>query len=194
MWGKRVTAVVVVGFCSAGSAFAGGGQRGHSDYVYARVVDVDPIVRYVTVERPREECWDEIVREPVRPYGVAGPTIAGGIVGAAVGRQFGSGSGRDAMTLLGAVVGSAVANQRAVRNHGYATREVAVQRCEVVSERFSEERVDGYRVTYLYQGRRYHMVTDTPPGDRILVAVDVRPVGYGVRHAAWRGGPWRDDE
>ena len=82
-----------------------------------------PLVRYVTVDRPRQECWDEIVTEPVRPFGVAGPTIAGGVVGAAVGRQFGSGSGQDALTLIGAVVGSAVGHQHAVRNQGYATRD-----------------------------------------------------------------------
>jgi uncharacterized protein YcfJ len=192
MWIKSVTAAATVfGLSAASSALAdnghgnryGHGHRAAPVYVYARVVDVDPMVRYVTVERPRRECWDEIVQEPVRPLGVAGPTIAGGVVGAAVGRQFGGGSGRDALTLIGAVVGSAVANQRAVRNQGgYATRNVAVQRCEVVSERVTEERIDGYLVTYLYQGRRYTMQTDVPPGDRVRLAVAVRPVGYRVRY------------
>src|SRR5690606_33054668 len=30
----------------------------HAEYTYARVVDVDPIVRQVRVETPRRECWD----------------------------------------------------------------------------------------------------------------------------------------
>jgi uncharacterized protein YcfJ len=192
MWGKSLLVVLLMcGFAGAASAHHddyrrvrghGHGHRGSSELVYARVVNVEPVVRYVTFDRPRQECWDEIVSEPVRPFGVAGPTIAGGVVGAAVGRQFGSGSGQDAMTLIGAVVGSAVAHERAVRNQGYATRDVAVQRCRTVSERFTEERIDGYLVTYQYQGRHYTMRTDSPPGDRVPLAVDVRPVAYRVRY------------
>ena len=191
MWGK-VAAVAALGFGTIASAHADHDDdrryrgRGHAhayghrttQHVYARVVDVEPIVRYVTVERPRRACWNEIVREPVR--GVAGPTLAGGVVGAAIGRQFGSGNDRDALTLIGAVAGAAVANQRAVRHQGYATRDVAVERCDVVSERFTQERIDGYQVTYVYDGRRHRMVTPQPPGDRVRLAVDVRPVAYRV--------------
>jgi uncharacterized protein YcfJ len=192
---KTLIAIAAAGLGAAGVANADhwnpGRGRGHAHahghpsathYVYARVVDVDPLVRYVTVERPRRECWDEIVNEPTRPFGVAGPTIAGGIVGAAVGRQFGSGEDRDALTLIGAVAGAAVANQRAVRNQGYATREVAVERCEVVAEHYTEERIDGYLVTYEHDGRRYRMQTATPPGERIRLAVDVRPAVYRARY------------
>jgi uncharacterized protein YcfJ len=156
--------------------------HGRPAVVSARVVDVEPLVRYVTVNRPREECWDEVVREPLRPYGVAGPTIAGGIVGAAIGRQFGSGNDRDTLTLLGAAAGSAVAHRRAVRNQGYATRDVAVQRCEVVSNRVTEQIVDGYLVTYRLDGRNYTMQTDRHPGNFVQLAVDVRPAGYRVRY------------
>ena len=200
MWVKSATkslaVAAAVSVVATGSAVAGGHGRGHAkhhhhhavvvapvvvtspQYVYARVVDVDPIVRYVTVSRPREECWNEVVREPVRPFGVAGQTAAGGIIGAAIGRQFGSGNDRDALTLIGAAAGAAVANQRAIRNGANATRDVAVQRCEVVNERVTEERIDGYLVTYNYQGRNYTMQTATPPGDRVRLAVDVQPVDY----------------
>jgi uncharacterized protein YcfJ len=207
MWIKSATKSLAVAAAlsvvATGSAVAGGKGHGHDkhhhhhavgyrvvtpvvvappQYVYARVVDVDPMVRYVTVNRPREECWSEVVREPARPFGVAGQTAAGGIIGAAIGRQFGSGNDRDALTLLGAAAGAAVANQRAIRNGANATRDVAVQRCEVVNERVTEERIDGYLVTYNYQGRNYTMQTATPPGDRVRLAVDVQPVGYQVRY------------
>jgi uncharacterized protein YcfJ len=159
------------------------GHRGATEYVYARVVDVDPMVRYVTVNRPHEECWNEVVREPRRSFGPAGQTAAGGVIGAAIGRQFGGGSGKDALTLLGAAAGAAIAHERAIRNGAgadrYESRDVAVQRCEVVNERVTEERIDGYLVTYAYQGRTYTMQTATPPGDRVRLAVDVRPVSYG---------------
>jgi uncharacterized protein YcfJ len=178
MWVKTVTATALLGLGVATGAQAD--HRAHSDVVYARVVDVEPVVRYVTVNRPQEQCWDEVVTEPARPFGTVGPTIAGGIVGAAIGRQFGSGRDRDALTMIGAVAGSAIANQRAQRNQGY--REVPVQRCEVVNERVTEQRVDGYLVTYQYQGRRYTTRTATPPGDRIALAVDVRPLAYQARY------------
>lgn len=192
MWTKTITTAAVFGFCAATPALAdhghrdngyrGNGHRAETAFVYARVVGVEPMVRYVSVNRPRQECWNEVVREPARPYGTVGPTIAGGIVGAAIGRQFGSGNDRDILTMLGAVAGSAVANQRAQRNQGYATRDVAVERCEVVNERVTEQVVDGYWVTYQYQGRQFTMQTDAPPGDRIRLAVDVRPAGYRVRY------------
>jgi uncharacterized protein YcfJ len=194
MLAKTFLATAVLGFLGATAAMADNGHpgrgRGHAYGHYrsgpavisARVVDVEPLVRYVTVNRPREQCWDEIVREPVRPYGVAGPTAAGTIIGAAIGRQFGSGNDRDALTVIGAVAGGAVAHQRAVRNGAGATREVAVQRCEVVNDRVSEQIVDGYLVTYRLDGRNYRMRTDRRPGDWVQLAVDARPAGYRVRY------------
>jgi len=128
MLARTFLATAVLGFLGATPVLADGGHRGggrghayghgHSHYRYtpavvsARVVGVEPMVRYVTVNRPREQCWDEIVREPVRRYGVAGTTAAGTVVGAAIGRQFGSGNDRDALTVLGAVAGGAVAHPR----------------------------------------------------------------------------------
>jgi uncharacterized protein YcfJ len=190
---KSLVAIAVLSFCAASVALADGDRgrgkgrgygygHGRPALVSARVVDVEPLVRRVTVNRPVEQCWDEVVRAPVRRYGVAGPTAAGSIVGAAIGRQFGSGNDRDVLTVLGAVAGGAVAHSRAVRNGAGATRDVVAQRCEVLDQRMTEEIVDGYRVTYRYDGRHYTMQTDRHPGDWVQVAVDVRPVGYRVRY------------
>jgi uncharacterized protein YcfJ len=194
MLANRFLAVAVLGLLGATNALADDDDddrrgRGHAyghyrhagpAVVSARVVDVEPLVRYVTVNQPRQECWDEIVREPVRPYGVAGQTAAGSIVGAAIGRQFGSGNDRDALTVLGAVAGGAVARQRAIRNGAGDVRDVAVQRCEVVNDRVTEQVVDGYLVTYRLDGRHYTMQTDRHPGDYVQLAA--RPVGYRVRY------------
>jgi uncharacterized protein YcfJ len=193
MLAKRYLATAVLSFLGATAAMADDGDhrrgRGYAyghyrtpTVVSARVVDVEPLVRYVTVNRPVEQCWNDVVREPVRPYGVAGPTAAGTIIGAAIGRQFGSGNDRDALTLLGAVAGGAVAHQRAVRNGAGATRDVAVQRCEVVNDRVTEQIVDGYLVTYRLDGRHYRTRMDRRPGDWVQLAVDARPVGYRVRY------------
>jgi uncharacterized protein YcfJ len=180
---KWMTATAVIGALAAGTATASG--RGHSDYVYARVVHVEPMVRYVTVERPREECWDEVRYVPDGGRArVAGPTIAGGIIGGAIGRQFGDGRGRDALTVLGTLAGAAVAGERAARNQAYsaqrtrATTATTVRRCEVTTRRYTEERIEGYRVTYKYRGRHYSLRTAEPPGDRIRLRVSAVPVGY----------------
>jgi uncharacterized protein YcfJ len=145
-------------------------------HAYGRVVDVQPIVRHVTVERPRERCWEDTAYEPANPLKVAGTTIAGGVIGGAIGHQLGSGRERDVLTAIGAVAGAAVANQRALGRNGYVA--VPVQRCEVVSDRFTERHIDGYLVTYRHHGRLYTMRTRTPPGDRVRLGGDVIPVRY----------------
>ena len=125
-------AIAAATYADDALAHGKGHGNGHAygretQYVYARVVDVDPIVRYVTVDRPREQCW------------------------------------------------------------GFGTRDVTVRRCEVVHERVTEERIDGYMVGYVYGGRHYTMRTPTPPGDRVRLAVDMYPVDvspgfYRVRY------------
>jgi uncharacterized protein YcfJ len=194
MLAKTILTTAVLGFLCASTAMADNGHhgrgrgnayghyRGAPAVVSARVVDVEPLVRYVTVNRPREECWDEVVRERVRPYGVAGPTAAGSIIGAAIGRQFGSGNDRDTLTVAGAVAGGIVARNRALRNGGGATRDVAVQRCEVVNDHVTEQVVDGYLVTYRLDGRNYTMRTDRHPGGYVELAVNARPASYRVRY------------
>jgi uncharacterized protein YcfJ len=186
-----VAAAAVTGDVLAdGNGHAYGHAYGHASdyygdgaYVYARVVDVDPMVHYVTVDRPRQQCWNETVRAPAAPFGIAGQTAAGGIIGATIGHILGHGSSRDALTVAGAAAGAAIAHTNAVRNGAtIETREQTVQRCETVYDQVTEKRVDGYRVTYVYDGRRYTTLTDYAPGERIQVAVDVRPVAYRVRY------------
>jgi uncharacterized protein YcfJ len=136
------------------------------------------------VSSPQRECWDE-TRYDDRGHGngplprsSAGGAILGGVIGAVIGHQIGSGRGRDAATAAGAVVGAAVGSKQAERRGRYGAvppREYTVQRCETRYQEQWEERNDGYRVTYVYNGRR--QVTELPyrPGDRIRVRVDVRP-------------------
>ncbi len=187
---------------SAGSLLAA--QEPGVRYEEARILAVEPIVRVVRVQRPRRECWDEVAyEEPRRDHryrgygsrysnhraGTAGPTIAGGLIGGVLGRQFGSGKGRDAMTLVGTLVGAAVANDRATArrsygNSGYQTaayeeerRPVTVERCRVDTESFEEERVEGYNVSYEYQGETYSMRMAEPPrGETIKLRVHATPV------------------
>jgi uncharacterized protein YcfJ len=180
MWVKKLLVAAAVGGLVAGPVYAhdnharhrGHGHHGHGhvrghEIVYAPVVSVRPIVRYVTVDRPRQECWQDVEYRTAVSGRVAATTLAGGIVGAAIGRQFGDGSGRDALTLVGAVAGSAVAHAHAVNRNPGSTYAVPVERCRVVNERFTDEVIDGYDVVYQYHGRMYSMWTADHPGSRI---------------------------
>jgi uncharacterized protein YcfJ len=98
------------------------------------------------------------------------------VIGAAIGNQIGHGDGRRAATAAGAIIGAGIGNNQAQRRAGYPPpREYTVQRCETRYHDEWQERTDGYRVTYLYHGRR--QVTELPyrPGDRIRVRIDVSP-------------------
>lgn len=144
---------------------------------YARVTAVEPVVRIVRVETPRRQCRDETVTvtEPApRTYT---PEILGSILGAAVGNQFGSGSGRDVATVAGAVLGGSLGHDyknRRMAPYG-RTYQAVERRCGTVHDVHDEERIDGYDVTYRYHGRDYTTRMDHDPGDRLRVRVDVTP-------------------
>jgi len=158
-------------------------ERSEGAFDYAKVVDVQPLTTRVRVSTPQRECWDETRYEKPQygegmPRSVAGGTLLGAALGAVIGHQIGSGNGRKAATAGGAIVGAAIGHQQAVRRSGYTpppSREYTVQRCETRYHDEWQERVDAYRVTYQYHGRR--QVTEMPyrPGDRIRVRVDVTP-------------------
>ena len=154
-------------------------DRYDGGYDYARVVDVQPLVTRVRVSSPQRECWDETRiddRGHGGPRSSAGGAILGAVIGGVIGSQVGSGRGRDAATAAGAVIGAGIGHRQAQRNaHAPPPREYTVQRCDTRYSDHWEERIDGYKVTYVYNGRR--QVTELPykPGDRIRVRVDVSP-------------------
>lgn len=162
---------------AAPAALAGHGRGDGPYYDYARVIDVDPIVRTVRVSTPREECWDESV--PVyydEDYQSATPMILGGIIGGVVGNQFGGGHGKDALTVAGTILGGSIGRDIARQNRYRRSHETVVEtRCRTVEEYHEEERIDGYLVTYRYNGREYRTRMNHEPGKRIRVRVMVEP-------------------
>ncbi len=195
-----VTLAAVLGATLATPAFAdnkhGRGQPSAGPgYDYARVLNVDPIVRQVRVEVPQRECWtEEQYEQPRTAYrGSAGQMIVGGLIGGAIGSRFGHGDGRRAATVAGAIIGSAIGHdaaerRRAEQQAGYPEARVrTVERCGVRYINNYEERVDGYDVEYEYCGRRYQTRLPYDPGERLRIRVDAQPAeGY-------RGGYDDDD-
>jgi uncharacterized protein YcfJ len=158
-----------------GAGLVAGAANAHgSRYANARVIGYEPVYETVYVSRPIRRCHREIVERRVSSPNVAGQTLAGAIVGAAIGRQFGDGSGRDALTVLGAVAGSAVANERALRRRGadpYVIVQEPVERCSTEYRRQAERRLTGYWVDYRYRGRNYRIMSHERPGRNIRILV-----------------------
>ena len=139
---------------------------------YADVLSVTPVYRTVQVTTPRQECWTEQVVHRSRPN--HGGMILGGLIGGAIGNQFGRGDGKKASiaigTLMGAGIGQQLSNQQ---RQGYVTQE---QRCQTINSYHTEERLEGYRGKYIYNGSIYHTRTAADPGEKIRVKVTVEPV------------------
>ncbi len=160
-------------------------------YDYARVTNVEPRYRQVRTSVPRQECYSETRYVPdQRAYGrdrsTAGGTILGGLIGAVVGHQIGRGSGRDVGTVAGAVIGGAIGHDAAQRSAGgpdygdyddRGGRPVERERCVTRYDDSVEQRIDGYRVNYRYNGRDYQTVLPYDPGERLRVRVTVSPEG-----------------
>ncbi len=177
------------GALAAAIAIAPAAQAGHGSrrtgenafYDNAKVLRVEPIKRIVRVSTPEEECWDEEVRYPAMPadteHGV-GKVVLGGIVGGVIGHQIGKGRGKDAATAVGTLIGAAVGHNSAMKQAQSAgsDRIGYEQRCRVAERYRTEERIDGYRVTYRYRGQTFNTHMPYDPGERIRVRIEVAPV------------------
>jgi len=190
MWNPKFMAGVALSVLTMSTQVFADSNRHFDDgyYVKAKVVRVQPIVRVVQVATPREVCWDERVRQVDNGYRAHSdapvPMIVGGVVGGLVGNQIGKRGQRNALTIAGTIVGATVGHSishQSRHDHrsgrSYTTIE---RRCETVTDYYDEERVDGYNVTYKYQGRHFNTRSDGAPGKHIRVWVQVRPThDYG---------------
>lgn len=185
-----ITTIAMSGLASlilvVGPANAAGNMHGYARskavYDYANVLSVKPLVSYVTVTTPVKECWDDVQTHTTRTHspGRAGTTLFGAIVGGVVGHQFGNGRGNDAATVAGSLLGAAIGNSAGRNSATYETTQYSrpVRRCETSYQSHEEERIEGYKVVYAYNGRKYSTRTPFDPGDRLRIRVDVSPAAY----------------
>lgn len=145
---------------------------------YATVTAVKPNYQNVQVPRYRTDC--QVKKVPI--YGNVqngqagtGDVIVGAIIGGAIGNQVGGGSGKDAATVLGAIIGADVANKRTTQQQeivGYREE----QTCNNVTYYETQEELKNYTIQYEWRGiqgstRTYN---NYRVGDRIPVEVTVR--------------------
>lgn len=145
-------------------------------YDYARVISSQPIIRYVTVQTPVRECWQD-TGYYTSHHKTRGSTLVGAIIGGVVGHQFGSGHGKDAATVAGTMIGAAIGHDAGHRRHGRGKYSRPVQRCETHYQNRQERRIDGYNVVYRYHGQKYATRMPYDPGRNIKIRVDIRPAG-----------------
>ena len=147
-----------------------------SHYDYAEVIRVEPITRTVRISVPREECWEEQVPVYESGYRSATPMILGGIIGGVAGHNIGKGHGQDVATVAGTILGGSIGRDIGEQHRTPdSVRTVQETRCQQVRDYQEEQRVEGYRVFYRYQGAEYETRMPHDPGDRIRVQVTVQP-------------------
>jgi uncharacterized protein YcfJ len=129
-----------------------------SSAAYAERVQgkIEDHFQYITQDVPKTEKICTTVEVPV--YGQApastGDTIVGAIIGGAIGNQFGNGSGKDAMTILGAIAGADVANKNGgQRIVGYTQETQCSNQTVYVT---TEKRVYSHStITFTENGRKH---------------------------------------
>jgi len=106
-------------------AWAGQNEYGYAEYVsdgsqydYARVVDVQPVIEVVRVPEQNQVCREQMVQRRVAEYRSPAPLVIGAIVGGVIGNQLGRGHGhrrhhghgnrRAVATVTGAAIGGTV--------------------------------------------------------------------------------------
>ena len=146
----------------------------HTNYDYAPVVNVKLVVQTYRVNNPVEQCWNEEVRTRSSASRSHTTEIIGGLIGAAIGHEFGSGRGQDLATVAGAVLGASVGRDIKNQNTKGATYKV-VERCEIVNSYTTQERIVGYDVAYRYNGKVFYTQTSTHPGKQIKLRVNATP-------------------
>lgn len=146
-----------------------------------KVVDATPIYRQVRISNPIRECWDEPVIHTQNSYSEpksASGMAVGGILGGIIGHQIGKGRGNRLATAMGTIIGAQIGHN-AVNGHvetSSNTYTEYVERCDVRHQVSYEEVIEGYRVTYRYQGEQYQIEMPYNPGKRIKLRIQVIPV------------------
>lgn len=123
-------------------------------------------------------------RERRGERGSVGAQVLGGLIGGAIGNQFGGGNGKKALTIAGALIGSSIARGDRSRYHDRHVseyREIEPEyQCRTTTRTREVTQVTGYDVTYRYNDTLYNRRMEYDPGDtlelRVRAVPDIAPV------------------
>ncbi|MCY1264586.1 hypothetical protein D9M68_200740 [compost metagenome] len=134
---------------------------------YAEVLAVQPVKE--TIKTPREVCKDVTVthQRPVKDQHQIAGTAIGAIAGGLLGNQIGGGTGKKIATVAGAVGGGYAGNKVQEGMQQRDTYTTTETRCSTVHD--TSEKVVGYDVKYLLDGKAGQVRMDHDPGAQIPV-------------------------
>ncbi len=166
---------------SSPSVFADKARYNSDNHRYqasARVTHVEPIYKSSHISTPYRDCRGQSTHRQHRYYkNNYVPAIAGGLIGGVIGNQFGDGTAKTATTLVGTVVGGVIGHKLAYNNQSYYGYKEQPD-CRINQRHHKQKQIDGYKVTYKYQGKKFTTVMDHRPGKRIPISVSVRPITH----------------
>src|SRR5690606_9149387 len=152
--------------------------------LYATVIGSEPVRETRTTTTPRQVCNDVVVQErmPERD-GLAGGTIAGAVIGGALGNQVGGGDGRKLATVAGAVAGGYAGRKIDERHVGGQVVNSTRTECHTVSDTAQTSQVVAWNVTYRNpDGTTGTLRTGEEPGDQIRLGEGEEVIGYDVTY------------
>jgi uncharacterized protein YcfJ len=153
-----------------------------SSPVYGTVVSSTAVTQ--DVPQPQQVCRDVVVEERVPERdGLTGGTVAGAIVGGALGNQAGKGDGRKLATVAGAIAGGYAGREIDRRHEGGDIVARSEQQCE--TQNVSTTQVIGYDIAYREPDGDVltkRMQSAQAVGDRIALGTRSRTVGYDVTY------------
>lgn len=143
-----------------------------AETVHGTVISVTPNYVYTRVDVPYQSCieQDVPVYGTVRTAPSTGDVLAGAIIGGAIGNQFGSGSGQDAMTVLGAIVGANSVNSSTRQEViGYRTEVTCTTQYQTENQQYIEDYTVvvrwGNNTSTIYTEKHYAV------GDRVRLQI-----------------------
>ncbi|MDB6442958.1 Uncharacterized conserved protein YcfJ, contains glycine zipper 2TM domain [Pseudomonas sp. NFACC32-1] len=134
---------------------------------YAQVLAVEPVK--TQIKTPREVCKDVTVtrQRPVQDQHQIAGTVLGAVAGGLLGNQIGGGTGKKIATVAGAAGGGYAGNKIQEGMQERDTYTTTQTRCNTVND--ISDKVVGYDVRYVLDGKEGKVRMDRDPGNQIPV-------------------------
>ncbi len=145
------------------------------EYAYATVLSAEPLVKVFRVSEPQRQCYEKQVTVAQPQRASRTNRLLGTFIGAAIGNAIGhKKSNKRVGVYAGALLGGAIADDMSRQSSQLSTQWVT--QCETVSVQSQQQRIIGYRVTYLFDGETYTTRLKRDPGNSLRVRISVTPV------------------
>ncbi len=131
--------------------------------------------RYVLVReyRPEKVCREVAVTQPSSSNSHT-PEILGALIGGAVGKEV---SDSNTAKVAGALLGASIARDIEKQNQRKNAQTVGTQVvCETIQREVEVRKIDGYDVSYKFNGVVFKGSVDERPGDTLRIWVSTTPL------------------